>query len=97
MELVKEKTLIYICSCKSISEKSIRMQQLIIVRRIDYNTSVHIVLFANRVSIDLLSDRSINIKMKKKTNLFSLDIAHEHLQLPFKNSKVTLISISLFL
>jgi hypothetical protein len=29
------------------------MQQMIIVRRLDSNTSVHIVLFANRVYIDL--------------------------------------------
>jgi len=91
MELVKENTLVYICVSKSISSKLIRMQQMLIVRRLDSNPSVHIVLFANCVCIDL-SHRIDQLMVKreeeeKKTNLFSLNIVQEHLQLPFENIK----------
>jgi len=66
------------------------MQQMIIVRRLDSNTSVHIVLFANRVYIDLyhrVDQLMVKREEEKKTNLFSLNIAHEHMQLAFKNTK----------
>jgi len=59
------------------------MQQMIIVRRLDSNTLIHIFLFANRVYIDL-SHRIDQLMVKreeeeKKTNLFSLNIVHEHM------------------
>lgn len=68
MELVKENTLVYICVSKSISSKSIRMQQMLIVRRLDSNPSVHIVLFANCVCIDL-SHRIDQLMVKREKKL----------------------------
>jgi hypothetical protein len=52
MELVTGNALIDICVSKSISGKSIRIQQMIIVRCIDFTASVHVIRFANRVCID---------------------------------------------